>query len=460
MAGKAKAAEVEATANTGVINPYALAEQIAGRRIDWKSVPSVPELLEDLLQTPYAELFDPAFGGPLYTGLQLDADLRLQRVHSPLLDVAPDTRTNDLDQATGGFGDIRILADLAERFRVKDVGRIGVSNAAALVDRLVLTIPLPEKERDSARFERLSRVLTPDLVNTIAFDPERFRKLEDGWTPPNGSWRDSGRFFNEAAEFFDPIQGAVANCYYIAALSAVAWATPYRINHLARATGLSQERFTNMIRFFKADSGGALDQEIEVTDTVPVNAGGATIYCRSSEAGETWPAIYEKAFAKLVTGTTGDHPDITATGWGDCVLATARLNGGTRSGFATASRSGDQIWDIVRANSRSRRTFNPMTAWTYSTGQASEKKVVYDDSNIVASHCYTVLGWDWRDGKKYLILRNPWGTTEATVGQLSGTWLAHDVSFWRPIALANPDGVFGIEASVFKTYFAGLGTAH
>jgi hypothetical protein len=42
----------------------------------------------------------------------------------------------------------------------------------------------------------------------------------------SGSWYatrgDPGRFFNEATEFFDPVQGAVANCYYIAALSAVA----------------------------------------------------------------------------------------------------------------------------------------------------------------------------------------------------------------------------------------------
>jgi hypothetical protein len=53
------------------------------------------------------------------------------------------------------------------------------------------------------------------------------------------SWQDAGRLFNEIAELFDPVQGAVvANCHFIAALSAIAWATPYRITQQTRVTGL------------------------------------------------------------------------------------------------------------------------------------------------------------------------------------------------------------------------------
>jgi WD40 repeat protein len=251
----------------------------------------------------------------------------------------------------------------------------------------------------------------------------------------------------------------VANCYYIAALSAVAWATPYHIQHLTRAIGPGQDQFNNLVRFYVPDSSGALDKEIEVTDTVPLSGSGSFIYCRSSETGEIWPAIYEKAFAKPKTGTSSDHPDVTATAWGDCVYATAQLNGRQRHYYDTASRSGDQLWDIVRANSLSKRTFNPMTAWTYSSGDAAPKKVVYADGNIVGSHCYTVLGWDYRDGAKYLILRNPWGNTEASVGTLTGTTFLYDISWWRPINLAAVDGTFGMEANAFKTYFAGLGVA-
>lgn len=440
--------------NCGVINPYALAEYVTGRRIDWGSVPDRAALLEDVLQTPYDELFDPVHEGPLYTGLQLDADLNLQRVRSPLLDVEVELDRTDIDLPYDGDGEIRVLRDLAPRFDTQDVGDIAVLRSESTGGgRLVLTLRIPDKDR----LRRLHAVLTPSIVQAIAFDPE-LKVVSDGWTPPGGHWATSGRFFAETAEFFDPVQGSVANCYYIAALGAVAWATPKHVVHSTRATGMGQEAFVDTMRFFKPDGGG-MDKEIEVTESVPQTSGGSFIYCRSSEVGESWPAIYEKAYAKLKTGISGDHPDITATAWGDCVWATAQLNGGNRSYWNTAGRTGDQMWNLVRANCMGGRTFRPMTAWTYSTGAATEKKIIYGDTNVVASHCYTVLGWDYRQGGKYLILRNPWGQTEPTVGVLGGTTVAYDISWWRPIALAPNDGTFGIEAGAFQTYFAGLGVA-
>lgn len=436
---------------SAVLNPYALAELIAGRRVEWRRIDNVPRALEDLLQTPYEELFDPIHGGPLYTGLRLTEDLKVVPQRSPLLDVTLSVDVSDIDQAPDA--EIWRLADLGPRFRVHDVGSIPVASVRRVPGRLELTLREPEADR----LQRLARVLTPDVVRTISRDPGAASPPD--WTPPNGSWGDGGRFFDEAAEFFDPIQGSVANCYLIAALSAVAWASPYRIAHLTRATGLPNQQFTNLVRFYRPDSGGQIDREIEVTDRIPLTSWGAVLYCRSSEAGEIWPSVYEKAYAKLETGTAGDQPDILATEYGDCIWATAQLTGGHRHYYATAGHTADQLWDLVRANSLGGRTFNPMTAWTYPSGAASEKKIVYADANVVANHCYTVLGWDYRDGRKYIVLRNPWGSTEATAGALGGTVWMHDISWWRPIALANPDGTFAMEAGAFKTYFAGHGVA-
>ena len=39
-----------------MINPYTLAELVAGRRIPWKRIDDAPALLEAILQTPYEEL--------------------------------------------------------------------------------------------------------------------------------------------------------------------------------------------------------------------------------------------------------------------------------------------------------------------------------------------------------------------------------------------------------------------
>ncbi len=441
--------------NVGVINPYALAELVAGRRIKWNDIHDRPRLLEDILQTPYNELFDPKYQGPLYAGLKLNQKLQLEPERSPLLDLEVKVDVNDLeDPTTIDPKSIKKLSDLAPRLKVEDIGNLEVKRAVPVGTRdLQLTL----RANEGDRLKQLARVLPKSLIRTIAFDPKTSGKVPD-WTPDNATWRDRGRFFNEATEYFDPIQGAVANCYYIAALSAVAWAVPYRIQNLTRATGVGQQNFVNAIRFYKPDSNGQVDREIEVSDAVPVsNASGNFMYARSSEAGEIWPAVYEKAYAKLTTGTDGDRPDITATAWGSSLRATAQLTGGQRFAYGTSSKSADELWDLVRANSRGGRTFNPMTCWTYSSSGAADRDIDYSDANIVASHAYTVMGWAYRNDRKYIVVRNPWGRTEATTSILNGTLWLYDISFWRPIDLTANDGVFAIEASAFKTYFAGMG---
>ena len=445
----------KAAQNNGVINPYALAEYVSGRKISWQKLDNAREVLENVLQTPYEELFDPKYEGPLYLGLKLNKKRVLEPAHSPLLDVKLTTTASDLELPVEDLVDkVKVLGDLGKRFKVRDVASLVVHRVELCNPyQISLTLKLPEQDR----LQSLARVFSKAVITAVARDPSLEGNANVDWTPANASWLDKGSFFNETAEFFDPVQGSVANCYFIAALSAVAWATPYRISHLTRATGTGQEQFTNLVRFYKPDSNGQIDKEIEVTDTVLVNSTtGNFIYCRSSEPGEIWPAVYEKAFAKWKTGTTTDHPDITATGWGDCVFATAQLNGGKRHYYGTAGLSGDQLWNLVRENSRGKRTFNPMTCWTYGTAPDG---LSYADANIVGSHCYTVLGWDYYCRKKYLILRNPWGSTEATVGTRSGVVSMFDISWWRPIDLAVPDGTFAIEADSFQAYFAGIGVA-
>jgi hypothetical protein len=443
--------------NCAVINPFALAELIAGQKIPWKQLPDVPRVLEDLLATPYEELFDPKYGGPLYIGLRLDGRGGIVPERSPLLDVKPPDRGNDAEG--GGVSDLSQYRTLRSVLNVADLKSILEWEITcfdlSLSSRLKLTVRLPQELRNL----QLARALSPSVVRSITFDSKVALEVDSGWTPPDGHWSTAGAFFHETAEFFDPIQGAVANCYYIAALSAIAWATPYRIAHLTRATGPSQEQFFDEVHFYKPDSGGGIDKDIQVTEALPLTMGGDFIYCRSSEAGETWPAVYEKAFAKLKTGTNTDMPDITQTAWGDCVKATAQLNGGTRQYYDTASRSADDLWNILRSNCLSCRTFNPMTAWTYSSGDDSPDHVDYSAAHVVGSHCYTVLGWAYTSCRRWIVLRNPWGSFEATASVLDATISMYDVSWWRPITLKTTDGVFAMEISAFKKYFAGFGTA-
>jgi Calpain family cysteine protease len=452
---RADAADSTPGQNCAVINPFALADLVAGQRIPWKELPDARHVLEQILATPYEELFDPKYGGPLYIGQRLDEDLRLVPARSPLLDfVAP---KDGNDEQAGGLADLSQYRSLGDLMRHVDLNSILEWPIYCLdlssISRLEISLRLP----DVLRNMQLGRAFPASIIKAITFDPNIVLHVDFGWTPPGGRWDTAGNFFRETAEFFDPVQGAVANCYYIAALSAIAWATPFRIAHLTRATGVNQDQFNDMINFYTPDSGGVVDQAIQVTEALPLTMGGDFIYCRSSEAGEIWPAVYEKAFAKLKTGTSTDMPDITQTAWGDPVWATAQLNGGSRSYYNTASRTADDLWTILRSHCLSYRTFHPMTAWTYSSGAASPDNVDYASAQVVGSHAYTVLGWAYRNCKRWIVLRNPWGYFEATASSLDATISMYDVSWWRPLALKDTDGVFAMEIGAFKKYFAGFG---
>lgn len=102
----------------------------------------------------------------------------------------------------------------------------------------------------------------------------------------------------------------------------------------------------------------------------------------------------------------------------------------------------------------------PKTAWTHASGDASPDRVDHVTAQIVGSHCDTVPGWAYRNCQRWIVLRNPWGDTDATTSILDATISMYDVSWWRPITLKDNDGVFAVEIGAFKKYFAGFGTAH
>jgi hypothetical protein len=260
---------------------------------------------------------------------------------------------------------------------------------------------------------------------------------------------DKGDFVQDVTEYDDPIQGAVGNCYFIAALAAVAWAKPYLISHRNRPIGPGETDRTNMIKLYSKGGGkNAPTDEVEVTDKVPVSRKNSRyIYCRSNDNNEIWPALYEKAFAKWITKNNTDEPNISATAGGNPVQAMAQLCDKKPYYYST-----NNCYRRVRENCRSRRTFNPMITWTYPSGKN------YRGSNIAANHAYTILGWAYHNNQKYIVLRNPWGVFEPTgLTTYHGLFNAYDISFWEHIHLLNNDGVFALKAQSFEYYFAGLG---
>lgn len=426
----------------GAINPYALVEAILGKKVDRNS-PESARVISDILQTDYDELFDMKYDSVLYAGLKLN----------PKKNVAEQVSARDMhilteeDLETPDLSKIEKVSDL-HGIGLKDVGATRVKQAWMQNGKLNMVL------HPHALGRTLSNLAVTSSISEVV---TRFRRSEkEEWTPPNCTWRDMGDFFKDITEYNDPMQGAVGNSWLIAAIFAVYWAGPYAIVHGNRASNTSDTKHVIAIKLHsKGGSNDAPTDTVKVNYDIAVNiSSNLPVYCRSSDTGEMWPSLYEKAFAKWITRTSSNHPDITQTGYGDPVKAMAQINDKTPHYYFTSSRSASDLQGLVRANCMNFRTINPMTAWT----QASDG--MYKGSNIVANHAYTVLGWASQSGKQYIILRNPWGVTEpAGLTTYPGLLDFLDTTFWRPTNMLNNGGVFALEVSAFKNYFEGLGVA-
>jgi len=399
----------------GVINPFALVELRLRQAIDWNNVANPRLLLETVLGMPYKQLFDPQFGSPLFRGYRFDVN---------------------------------------EKTMVRDHS---IPDAAALVHRC-----LTQEPDESA--QRAGALRLPTTVVKLG-QGIRLRPF------PLPSWETKGNFFVNGADYRAPVQGATPDCHFIAALASLAWAYPPWISQrtrplnttdaLASANSIlsAEPGGVDMIPFYS--SGGAAPLNIEVDELVPVSQPGANfIYARSANAGETWPAIYEKAWVKWFSGFAGaDTPDYSLITGGDPIADLVGLTGWVPTSKSTSGVTGDAIWNDVRANSRGAWTFNPMAACTYASAAAAPSPVTFNNSGLVAWHCYSILGWIYANNEQYIVVRNPWGNTPAT--------LDVDNGLWAPIEQFGPsevlglnlpaNGVFALEANLFQQCFASYG---
>lgn len=386
--------------NIGAPNPRALAEFVLGRRVDWKRVANPDRLVEQALGMTISELLNP------------------KNSKSPL-HIALNTKPPPLPRASEAL---------------KPPTGDALKNAKA------------HTKAHAEETMAMRRALIPSLLRANTGGD-----ANTPWQPANTAWADPGTFFDEGTEFFDPWQGGLADCWLIAAMSAVAWARPYAIAQRTRATGVGQQDFVDEIDVHNDDG---TTTSIEVTERINLQSGSnAYLWACSTEPNEIWPAVYEKAFAKWRGHYTTDEPDMTVLNYGDCVDASLNLTGLAKTYYGNSGMTGNQIWQTVRANSLSYRTFNPMTCWTYGAAPAG---LDYGAAHVVANHCYTILGWNYVGNTEYIVLRNPWSFYEATLDIQPGNWTAYDQSFWRPVTLGT-GGVFSIKADTFQKYWAGFG---
>lgn len=473
----------------GAANPYALVEAIIGRRIDRNSVNSA-NLISQVLQTDYDELFDLRNKSVLYAGLKLnEGERRAEQL------TEKDIRLlQERDLITPDLSRVRRLSDL-EQIGLKDLGQTRVKHARIQNGKIRLVIQANANDNRLAR-QVSNRELTPTLNELMT--PFRMRRNDDpnqpgdrrNWSPPNASWRDMYDYFFQSVNrrmindvtnfrigdgrrvtthnFDDPEQGASTNSWLIAAIFSVFWADPARINRATRLhphdededdnnrDGRRGRKHTLRVRFHdKGGNNNNQTQTVEVNYEIPVtNSNSEPVYARASDRTDIWPSLYEKAFAKWISNNSSDRPDITVTHSGDPVKCMAQINGREPEYYRCENHSTNDLLGVVRQNCVNNRTINPMCCWTHATGQQ------YRGSNLVANHAYSICGYAIVGDRQYIVVRNPWGVTEpAGLTSYPGLLNRMDPELWSPAEMLDQGGVFALETDAFREAFQYMGVA-
>jgi hypothetical protein len=292
------------------------------------------------------------------------------------------------------------------------------------------------------------------------FDPEESVRwgVQHGATDVLGgdtsgmSWvqwvKQGGYMESGSPDLFDPMQGAVGDCYFVSSMASVAWARPDAIARNGIAIAPDRRRF---------NFGGVT---IEVSDRTPCSilAGFQPIFARGYRPNDQWPGVMEKAYATFRSPNQTDRPAIpmidnesvaVERATSATLYAIPLLAGGSMFWHLTYFRSDDAMFDLLATYcAPSGRARVPIVAGTYRSGG------FVDRTGLVPNHAYSVLGFGFHaDGRKFVVLRNPWGSSYA--GLPSSGFTVPVVGRWLGLlSLNNGDGgCFALAHGAFSAAF-------
>lgn len=214
-----------------------------------------------------------------------------------------------------------------------------------------------------------------------------------------------GRLFVRGVRAKDVAQGYLANCFFPAAVGAIAHTRPDAIKNMVRKN--DDGTFTVTFKKWIWQRGSYKDVEIKVDGDLWCRSNGEPLYGTShntpktADAMEMWYPIVEKAHAIWKNGTykkmgNGGHA---------CDVFENILGMWPEYEEITKQKP-NAVWKIIK---RACDDDVPMSAATY----GEKKEALYTNTGVHSDHCYTVLGYgETRTGKRFVKLRNPWGEGE------------------------------------------------
>ncbi|KAJ7065517.1 cysteine proteinase [Mycena amicta] len=240
---------------------------------------------------------------------------------------------------------------------------------------------------------------------------------------------DNPQFFIDGASSSDIVQGGIGDCWFVSALATMA-TCPGLVEKFCVArdeqVGVYAFVFFRDMRWVsvviddllytkipKYEELTATEKDIFHKDKDRYNAaarkGTKVLYfARSSTEGETWVPLIEKAYAKL-------HGDYAALRGGEACEAIEDLTGAVSSFIPCKDiLDRDEFWTTELLKANQDRLFgcayNPLDL---SRNNEWGARI----SGLVGNHSYSVLRAREVRGKRFVVVRNPWGESEWT-----GAW--------------------------------------
>lgn len=219
-------------------------------------------------------------------------------------------------------------------------------------------------------------------------------------TPKFKLERFTGPLFIDEPTAADVRQGAIGNCYFPAALAAVAAQQPQAIKDAIK----QNPDGTYTVRFYQ-NGNKSRPVDIKVDSDLYVRSFGGPIYggslggSTSKDKMELWFPLIEKAYAQW----KGSYDAIGNGGSAGRVMSEVL---GRPQGYEwVSSGNADQLYRRIASDIAKGI---PVAAGTHGSDQASR----YTNTGVYANHAYSVLGVEEKNGEKFVKLRNPWGQSE------------------------------------------------
>jgi hypothetical protein len=240
---------------------------------------------------------------------------------------------------------------------------------------------------------------TTDLIPDPALHKD---ELDSAGKPKFSKVNFTGPLFIDGPKADDVQQGQIGDCYFPAALAAIAKHNPDAISNLIKDNGDG----TYTVTFKEKDwaSGRFKDVAVKVDGDLYARSYGGALYGRSANSSdpkkmELWFPLVEKAYAQW----KGSYDTIGNGGHVSDVFED--MMGVEASSMSINYTGPDKVWEQVVKNVDAKK---PIGAGTYGDDQEAK----YTNTGVYANHAYSVLGYEKSGTDRFVIVRNPWGESE------------------------------------------------